>query len=82
MHDAKEKAQNSYGRPDQQAGSSIAPITGLYEFVRRPLERVNPNGVSKAVYTAADIEQQQAQQEQAANDARDFDFGEMAFDNQ
>lgn len=49
LHDAKEKAQDSYGRPDQQAGSSVAPIAGLSDFVRRPLARVNPAEVSKVV---------------------------------
>lgn len=48
LHDGREKAQDSYGRPDQQgAGSRFAPITGLYSFVRRPLERVNTDSVSK-----------------------------------
>ena len=49
LHDAHEKAQDSYGRPDQQAGSSVAPIAGLSEFIRRPLARVNPDAVSKVV---------------------------------
>lgn len=49
LHDAKEKAQDSYERPDQQAGSSVAPIAGLSEFIRRPLARVNPDEVSKVV---------------------------------
>ena len=31
----KEKAQDSYGRPDQQAGSSVAPIAGLSDFIHR-----------------------------------------------
>ncbi len=47
LHDAKEKAQDSYERPDQQAGSSVAPIAGLSDFIRRKLERVNPDNVSK-----------------------------------
>lgn len=42
LHDGKEKAQDSYGRPDQQAGSRFAPIAGLSDFIRRPLARVNP----------------------------------------
>ena len=41
------KAQDSYGRPDQQAGSSVAPTAGLSDFIRRKLERVNPDNVSK-----------------------------------
>ncbi|MDD2608627.1 MAG: hypothetical protein PHX60_02895 [Giesbergeria sp.] len=49
LHDAKEKAQDSYERPDQQAGSSVAPIAGLSDFIRRELERVNPDNVSKVV---------------------------------
>ena len=52
LHDAKEEARNSYGRPDQaseNADSSVAPIAGLAEFSRRPLRRVNPDAVSKAV---------------------------------
>ena len=49
LHDTKEKAQDSYGRPDQQAGSSFAPIAGLSDFVRRPLARVNTDASSKVV---------------------------------
>ena len=49
LHDAKEKAQDSYGRPDQQAGSSVAPIAGLSGFIRRPLAQINPEAVSRVV---------------------------------
>ena len=50
LHDAQEKAQDSYGRPDQKAtGSRFAPITGLDSFIRQPLRRVNPDSVSKVV---------------------------------
>lgn len=49
LHDAQEKTRDSYGRPDQQAGSSVAPIAGLHEFSRRSLKRVNPDSVSKVV---------------------------------
>ncbi len=52
LHDGKEKAQDSYGRPDQQAGSRFAPIAGLSDFIRRPLARVNPEAVSKVVDSA------------------------------
>ena len=52
LHDGKEKAQDSYGRPDQQAGSRFAPIAGLSDFIRRPLARVNPEEVSKVVDSA------------------------------
>ena len=52
LHDAKEKAQDSYGRPDQQAGSSVAPLAGLGEFSRKSLARVNPEAVSKVVDSA------------------------------
>lgn len=46
----KGKAQDSYGRPDRpENGSSIAPITGLAEFIRRPLRRVNPYIISRAI---------------------------------
>lgn len=46
LHDAQEKARDSYGRPDRVPGSSDAPIAGLADFVRRPLARVNPAEVS------------------------------------
>lgn len=50
LHDAKGKAQDSYGRPDaQKAGSSNAPIAGLSEFIRRPLIRVNPESLKGAI---------------------------------
>ena len=52
LHDAKGKAQDSYERPDQQASSSIAPIAGLSDFIRRPLARVKPDAVSKMVNPA------------------------------
>lgn len=46
LHDTKDKAQDSYGRPDQQkVGSSVAPIAGLSEFIRRTLKRVNPDSL-------------------------------------
>lgn len=48
LNDGREKAQDSYGRPDQQsADSRLAPLTGLDSFVRQPLRRVNPDAVSK-----------------------------------
>ena len=46
---SKEKAQDSYGRPDRQAGSSVAPIAGLSGFIRRPLAQINPEAVSRVV---------------------------------
>ena len=49
LHDADKKARDSYGRPDHRSGSSFAPISGLEDFIRRPLVRVNPTDVSEAV---------------------------------
>ena len=49
LHDGREKAQDSYGRSDQQAGSKLAPITGLDSFKHQPLRRVNPASVSKVI---------------------------------
>ena len=49
LHDGHEKARDSNGRPDRQAGSSAAPLAGLSEFVRRSMRRVNPDTVSKVV---------------------------------
>lgn len=46
---SKEKAQDSYGRLDRQAGSSVAPIAGLSGFIRRPLAQINPEAVSRVV---------------------------------
>ncbi|PJK07991.1 hypothetical protein CO610_07450 [Lysobacteraceae bacterium NML95-0200] len=48
LHDGHEKARDSYGQTDQ-GGSVDAPIAGLNDFIRRPLQRVNPAEVSKVV---------------------------------
>ncbi len=52
LHDPNRKARDSNGRPDQQAGSSVAPLAGLGEFSRKSLARVNPDAVSKVVDSA------------------------------
>lgn len=52
LHDSNRKARDSNGRPDQQAGSSVAPLAGLGEFSRKSLARVNPEAVSKVVDSA------------------------------
>ena len=52
LHDPNRKARDSNGRPDQQAGSSVAPLAGLGEFSRKSLARVNPEAVSKVVDSA------------------------------
>ena len=45
----KEKAQDSYGRPDHpEDGSSIAPITGLNSYIRQSPRRVNTDTASQA----------------------------------
>lgn len=48
LHDAKEKAQDSYGSPGALSRPlGETPIAGLSDFIRRSLARVNPDEVSK-----------------------------------
>lgn len=49
LHDGQEKARESNERTDRKAGSLHAPFAGLSDFIRRPLQRVNPAEVSKVV---------------------------------